>query len=233
MLPKRFPRRFILLIAFLPGFFLSSAQENKSALPDGFVYIHQLIPNIQYDIRYYGDYNFVGRPIKGYKRGVAILSLPAATALKKVQDQLNQAQLGLVIYDAYRPQRAVNDFIRWAKIPADTMMKAAFYPDVPKSQLFQLGYIASRSGHSRGSTVDLSLIDLSTAEPVDMGSPFDFFGSISHQNTTAITERQKANRALLKKVMMRHGFLPYSEEWWHFTLKDEPYPDTYFDFLVQ
>lgn len=207
------------------------AQETD--LPQGFVYIHELIPDIQYDIRYFSAYNFVGKPIDGYKRGVAILSEPAALALKQVQADLQQQHLGLLVYDAYRPQSAVNHFIRWAKVPGDTLMKASFYPDIPKSQLFQRGYIASRSGHSRGSTIDLSIIDLQTGNPLDMGGTFDFFGPVSHQVTSEINATQKANRLILKEAMMKHGFTPYAEEWWHFTLSPEPYPDTYFDFPVQ
>lgn len=204
-----------------------------ATLPEGFVHIHEVIPNIVYDIRYFSTYNFVGKPIDGYQKGVAILSEPAAMALKKVQEALNRQELGLVIYDAYRPQRAVNHFIRWARVPGDTLTKAAFYPDLPKSRLFQLGYIASRSGHSRGSTVDLSIIDLASGAPLDMGSTFDFFGKVSHHKTAQINEEQKANRLLLKQTMMQFGFLPYSEEWWHYTLSSEPYPETYFDFLVR
>ena len=211
----------------------SFVKAQEAELPQGFVYIHELIPDIQYDIRYFSSYNFIGKPIDGYEKGVAILSEPAALALQKVQAELKEKGLGLLVYDAYRPQTAVNHFIRWAKQPEDTLMKAAFYPEVPKSRLFELGYIAARSGHSRGSTIDLSVLDLSTGEPLDMGGTFDFFGSISHQGAQGITRAQEANRRILKDAMMKQGFEPNPKEWWHFNLAPEPYPDTYFDFPVQ
>lgn len=207
--------------------------SQADSLPEGFVYIDAEIPGVVYEIRYAGSNNFMGRPVKGYEREQAILSKPAAKALAKVQEALIKKDFMLKIFDAYRPQRAVNHFIEWARDPGDTLTKQQFYPDVSKRNLFELGYIASRSGHSRGSTIDLTIIHAETCEEVDMGSTYDFFGEISHQDTSEITEEQKRNRELLKDIMRKYGFRPYSEEWWHYTFTPEPYPDTYFDFPVK
>lgn len=157
----------------------------------------------------------------------------ASEALKIASDNLEKQGYILKIWDAYRPQTAVNHFVKWAENILDIKMKEVFYPDVDKDKLFELGYIASRSRHSRGSTVDLTIVDIKTGKEVDMGSPFDFFGEISHHGTSLITEEQTANRNILKTEMENAGFKSYSEEWWHFTLKDQPYPDNYFDFLVE
>ena len=206
---------------------------NTSDLPEGFVYIDEVIPEVVYDIRYAGAHNFVGKPIDGYKAERAILSERAARALKNVQKELIQKDYMLKVYDAYRPQRAVNHFMQWAREENDTLMKSEFYPDVEKRHLFQLGYIATRSGHSRGSTLDLTIIHVETCDNVDMGSPYDFFGKISHHNTSKITAAQKKNRELLRLTMRKNGFRSYSEEWWHYTYDAEPFRDTYFDFPVE
>ncbi|WP_293918467.1 MULTISPECIES: M15 family metallopeptidase [unclassified Sphingobacterium] len=202
-------------------------------LPDGFVYIHKLIPNIQYDIRYAGDHNFTGKKIKSYNKEVAILSKPAARALKNVQRELNRQGLGLKIFDAYRPQTAVDNFKEWALIIEDTLAKKEFYPDIDKKDLFQSGYIAEKSGHSRGSTVDLTIIYSKSKLELDMGSPFDYFGTASHHDYSDLTGRQKENRKILKTIMEKYGFKSYQKEWWHYTLKDEPYPNEYFNFPVE
>ena len=207
--------------------------EKKRNLPEGFVYLDEVIPTAQFDIRYFGENNFVGERITGYKAPFAIMTLEAAEALRKVQADLMEQGYNLKIFDAYRPQKAVQHFKAWSKDAKDTKMKEQYYPDVDKRRLFQLGYIASRSGHSRGSTVDLTLVYLETGEEVDMGSPFDFFGEISHHDTKLITEEQKANRQILKEAMQKHGFRPYSREWWHYTLENEPFPSQYFDFDVE
>lgn len=225
-------KKLLIFVILLTAHF-SNAQSQKSNIPKDFTYLHDVISNIEYDIRYYSSHNFIGRPIEGYERPTAILSIRAAQALAKVQQELNTRDLGLKIFDAYRPQRAVNHFIRWAKLAHDTIAKHEFYPTVDKKDLFKKGYIATRSGHSRGSTVDLTIIDLKTRKELDMGSPFDFFGEQSHHNSTHITNEQKKNRQLLKYVMEKHGFRSYSEEWWHYTLNNEPYSKTYFDFPVQ
>ena len=198
----------------------------------GFVLISQFVPDAILEIRYYSIYNFVGDRIDGYEQPVALLTREAATALKAVSDELRPKGYRLKIYDAYRPQKAVTHFLNWAKDTKDTRMKAYFYPELEKSMLFSRGYIARHSGHSRGSTVDLTLFDTKTGKEVDMGGPFDYFGKLSHTDYTGITKTQYRNRMLLRKVMLTHGFKPVRGEWWHFTLKNEPYPDTYFTFPV-
>lgn len=204
-----------------------------SQMPKGFVYVKDVIPDVEVDLRYTNSNNFVGKPIEGYNNTCLILSEAAVKALVKVQDALKERRLGLKIFDGYRPQRAVNHFIKWAKALNDTVRKQQFYPDVKKQNLFKEEYIASRSGHTKGSTVDLTLIDLNTNSELDMGSPFDFFGKASWVNYTNITEQQKQNRALLQEVMRKYGFKNYAREWWHFTLKNEPFPRTYFDFPIE
>ncbi len=201
--------------------------------PGQFSYVQKVIPDAVLDIRYFGNDNFTGRPVPGYEKPLAILTTKAASALLQVQEGLKKSGLGIKIFDAYRPQMAVDHFESWAKVLDDTLTKRKFYPDVDKRDLFKLNYIASRSGHTRGSTVDLTLIRLQTGEELDMGSHYDFFGNISHHAYGGISASQKANRELLRNIMARHGFRDYKEEWWHYTLADEPYPDTYFNFKVQ
>ncbi|MGS2727179.1 M15 family metallopeptidase [Psychroserpens sp. BH13MA-6] len=207
--------------------------QGTDELPEGFVYVRDIIPDIQVELRYFSDHNFVGDTITGYKANTLILTHQAAEALKKVQDELQQQNLCLLVYDGYRPQRAVNHFMSWAKNLNDTINKQEFYPDVEKRHLFREEYIATRSGHSRGSTVDLTIIDGNTNVPLDMGSPYDFFGKSSWVDHPNLTETQKFNRALLQKVMLKHQFRNYPKEWWHFTLRREPFPKTYFDFEVE
>ena len=206
---------------------------HNHTLPEGFVLVGEAIPDALLDIRYYTTYNFVGARIDGYEAPVAVLTREAADALKFVRDDMKAQGLRLVIYDAYRPQRAVDHFARWAEDIADTRMKAVFYPDVDKADLFEKGFIARRSGHSRGSTVDLTLLDEATGKLLDMGGPFDFFGELSHPDYAGVTAQQHENRMLLQSAMMKRGFKPLSTEWWHFTLVDEPYPKTFFDFPVR
>lgn len=211
---------------------LMNLANPEYVLPVGFTYLDDVIPDAYYEIRYYGDYNFVGQQVDGYQTHRTVLTEPAAEALLQVHQALLKKGLGLKIYDAYRPQRAVAHFVRWARDLDDTRMKEFFYPDVDKANLFELGYIAEKSGHSRGSTVDLTVIRLDTGEELDMGSGFDFFGPISHHDTTLINEQQQQNRRLLRDLMEQYGFNAYAEEWWHYTLKEEPYPDQYFDFPI-
>lgn len=206
---------------------------NDHTLPESFVLVGEAIPDAILEIRYYTTYNFVGERIDGYEQPVAILTKEAAHALRLVSDDMLQQGLRLVIYDAYRPQRAVDHFARWAEDLSAASMKAVFYPDVEKADLFEQGFIARRSGHSRGSTVDLTLLDEATGKLIDMGGPFDFFGELSHPAYPGVTPQQHANRMLLQAAMMKRGFKPLSTEWWHFTLVDEPYKDTYFDFPVR
>lgn len=205
----------------------------QTKLPEGFVYVKEKIPDVVLEMRYAGNNNFIGKPVAGYNKPVAILSKPAAEALFLVQQELKNEGYCLKIFDAYRPQQAVNDFIAWARDPGDTLMKQEFYPDVDKRNLFNYGYISTRSGHSRGSTVDLTLIDANTGKEVDMGGSYDFFGELSHHNSPEINAEQKRNRELLKNTMAKYGFYPYMQEWWHYTFRPEPYPDTYFNFPVE
>jgi D-alanyl-D-alanine dipeptidase len=216
-------RRFIILV-------LLSLSLRAESLPKGFVYIKEQIPNIELELRYNSTNNFLGRKVDGYNSNRAILSFRATKALKEVQNELNQFGLGLKIFDAYRPQRAVDDFVKWAKDLNDILKKEEYYPDVDKKNLFKFGYIAKKSGHSRGSTVDLTIIDLESKKELDMGSSFDFFGKISWVKYRDISAQQRANRLLLHTIMTKYGFKSYAQEWWHFTFKNEPFPHTYFDF---
>ncbi len=211
----------------------ADTNNTSDSIPEGFVYIIDIDPSILQEVRYAGTNNFIGRQIDGYLQPTIIISQAAAKALSNLQAELKKVNKGLKIFDAYRPQKAVNHFVRWARNPEDTLMKAAYYPEVQKNELFKRGYIASRSGHTRGSTVDLTIIDLTTGAELDMGGPYDFFGELSHHNYPELTTEQRSNRAFLKSMMSKHGFRPYSEEWWHYTLRGEPYPETYFDFDVR
>ena len=207
-----------------------------SALPSGFVYLSDVAPTIVLDMRYATSENFIGTPIEGYINSVAIATKEAAVALNNVQTYLQRFGLSLKIYDAYRPQRAIDHFVRWAKDLTDVSKQTEYYPKVAKEVLFQEGYIASKSGHSRGSTFDLTLVYIDNKgapRELDMGTPFDFFDPKSGSKYADLTATQRANRLLLKTVMEKHGFKPYPKEWWHFTLKDEPYPDTYFNFVIE
>ena len=201
-------------------------------LPNGFVYVSDVIPSVREDIRYAGTHNFIGRPVDGYAVPRAVLTCEAAHALRAAADAFARQGYTLLIYDGYRPQRAVDHFARWAQDESDTVAKAEFYPDLDKSELFPRGYIALKSGHSRGSTVDLTLLSGDGRE-LDMGGEFDWFSPVSGHAYEALTPLQKANRLLLKAGMEAAGFTPYSEEWWHYRLLDEPYPDTYFDFPIE
>ncbi|MDU8885570.1 M15 family metallopeptidase [Yeosuana sp. MJ-SS3] len=205
----------------------------SAQLPKGFVYVNDIIKDLDVELRYFSTHNFVGDTIEGYKANKLILTQQAAEALKKVQEELEQQNLCLKVYDGYRPQRAVNNFIQWARDLNDTINKQEFYPNVEKRYLFRDGYIASRSGHSRGSTLDLTIIDGNTSKPLDMGSPYDFFGEPSWVEFDKLTQNQKQNRQMLQSIMRKHGFRNYPQEWWHFTLVGEPFPETYFDFIVE
>ena len=197
-----------------------------------FVLLSEAVPDAILEIRYYSTYNFIGDRIDGYEEPLAILTKEAAAALKEVSDELVGMGYRLKIFDAYRPQMAVTNFMNWALDPDDARMKDYFYPELEKSELFPQGYIAEHSGHSRGSTVDLTLFDMTTEREVDMGGTFDYFGQLSHPDYMDITEEQYAMRMLLREVMLKHGFKPLEEEWWHFTLENEPFPETYFTFPI-
>ena len=198
-----------------------------------FVTLTDVVPDAILEIRYFGTYNFVGTRIDGYLEPTALLTRQAADSLRAVSDDVMQQGYRLKIYDAYRPQQAVDHFVRWAQDVADTLMKTYFYPDLDKSVLFEQEYIYERSGHTRGSTVDLTLFDMQTEKELDMGGTFDWFGIESHPDYTDITPEQFEHRMILRRAMLRHGFKPLDTEWWHFTLRDEPFPDTYFTFPVR
>ena len=238
-------RRIFLLIAATMACACAGAQVKHSDDSSGFVPITDVVPDVILEIRYFGTYNFVGARIDGYLAPTAWLTREAADSLKAVSDDLIKQGYRLKIFDAYRPQCAVDHFMRWGADVKDTLMRRYFYPNIDRSRLFELGYIAKKSGHTRGSTVDLTLFDMNTEKEVDMGGTFDWFGIESHpdcggnpdtgeyrQNDT-ITAQQFANRMILRRAMLRHGFKPYNSEWWHFTLRNEPYPDTYFTFPVK
>ena len=198
----------------------------------GFVMLADFVPHMIQEIRYHSTYNFIGERIDGYEEPCAMLTLEAARALKSASNELFVMGYELKVFDAYRPARAVRHFVLWGIEDQDLRMKEFFYPELEKQALFAEGYIAKQSSHSRGSAVDLTILDMKTGKEVDMGSPFDYFGVESHPDYKGITDEQYRSRMLLQKVMTRSGFLPYECEWWHFVLADEPYPDTYFDFPV-
>jgi len=203
-----------------------------SNLPEGFCYVIDSISDVVMEIRYSSDANFVGRRIDGYEAPEAILSVAATSALKKVADELRNKGYRLKIYDAYRPQRAVDHFVRWSQDPSDTIMKHIYYPDIPKSKIFSRGFVATKSSHSRGSAIDLTIVNTNTGLDLDMGGSFDFFGDVSHTDYEGISDEQHQNRIFLRSVMMKYGFKSVRGEWWHFSLLNEPFPDTYFDFAV-
>ncbi len=198
----------------------------------GFVMLADYVPHVIQEIRYYSTYNFIGDRIDGYEEPIALITIEAARALKAVANELYVRGYQLKVFDGYRPARAVKNFVLWGIEDMDLRMKQYFYPDLNKQDLFVQGYIAGKSSHSRGSTVDLTLFEMETGREVDMGSPFDFFSEVSHPDYQGITQQQYENRMILQKAMVRNGFKPIDCEWWHFTLEDEPYPDTYFDFPV-
>ena len=223
--------KFTILILFVCA--TTTLRSQNQTLPKDFVYLTDIDATIKSELRYLSNANFIGKPIDGYIKNTVIISKSAAIALSKVQQKLLSFNLSLKIFDAYRPQQAVDHFVRWARVLSDTLMKQEYYPEVPKHKLFKLGYIASKSGHTRGSTVDLTIIDLKTGTEIDMGSPYDFFGEASHPMQNKLTTYQRANRLLLRNLMLTNGFKPYENEWWHFTLKKEPFPKTYFNFPIK
>jgi len=226
------------------GLLLYNNTKKTSDGSENFVVITDVIPDAILEIRYHSTFNFVGTRVDGYLEPTALMTRQSADSLKVVSDEMKEKGYRLKIYDAYRPQCAVDHFVRWAQNPSDTLTKRYFYPMLEKPVLFEQNYILSRSGHTRGSTVDLTLFDEATGKEVDMGGVFDWFGEESHPDFCgnpdtgeytggALTEEQFRNRMLLREVMLRHGFLPIDSEWWHFTLANEPFPDTYFTFPVK
>lgn len=200
--------------------------------PSGFVVLADHVPAIVQEIRYYSTYNFLGERVDGYEEPCAIATIEAARALKSVSNELYVQGYRLKVFDAYRPVCAVKQFVIWGLEDTDIRMKPYFYPELEKQDLFIKGYIAGRSSHSRGSAVDVTLFDMKTGKEVDMGSPFDLFSKVSHPDCRDITDEQYENRMTLQKAMIRGGFEPIDCECWHFKLKDEPYPDRYFEFPV-
>lgn len=232
-------------------------QLSFAALPNGFVYLKDVDPSIIQDIRYAGDHNFVGRPIKGYQEPTCILSKQAAEALKNVQTQLRKQNMSLKVYDCYRPQMASDDFYAWSQKPDQAQMKKEFYPEVDKSDLFKMGYIAKRSEHSSGSTMDVTIVPIPTPKQptytkgqtlvacfapynqrfkdnsIDMGTGYDCLDFRADTWYKRISQRAQANRTMLRSLMVKNGFKPYAKEWWHFTLKNQPYSGQAFNFPVK
>jgi len=222
-------KTFKIVILILIGQLLFAAN-----LPEGFVYLDKIIPNMTLELRYYTNHNFLGVRVDGYEENRSIISKKAAEALKNLQEELNSYGLGIKVFDSYRPQKAVDHFVRWARVLDDTLTKSEFYPKVDKKNLFKKGYIAPKSSHTRGSTVDLTIINLKDGKELDMGSNFDYFGKLSWVHTPEnISMEQQSHRMLLQTLMNKYGFNNYNEEWWHFTLRDEPFPETYFNFPVK
>ncbi|MBN09025.1 MAG: peptidase M15 [Flavobacteriaceae bacterium] len=219
----------LLFLLFVCGYLKSQK------IPPGFIELKKAVPDLVIDLRYATSENFIGTPVDGYGSKKAVGTIEMAESIRKSQNVLKSYGLGIKVYDAYRPQKAVNHFIRWSKVQDDTINKMTYYPELKKSLLFELGFISAKSGHSRGSTIDLTLIYLegeNKGKEVDMGGSWDFFGDASHYNFLELSEDQKYYRKLLRKTLLSFGFIPYEKEWWHFTLKKEPFPNTYFDFIV-
>lgn len=199
---------------------------------EGFVDLAEAVPGVRTEIRYATAHNLTGHPLAGYLAPRALATVEAAAALAIAFQAAKLQGYGMLIYDAYRPQKAVSDFVRWSREPETGLTRAEFYPELEKGMLFPLGYIAERSGHSRGSTIDLTLLD-AEGTPLDMGTCFDFMSEKSHHGAAGLTPAQRRSRAVLREIMERAGFAPYENEWWHYRLKEEPYPDTYFDFDIK
>jgi zinc D-Ala-D-Ala dipeptidase len=248
-------KRALVALAAACGLVTAAVASAATKLPPDFVYLSQVAPSIEQDIRYAGYHNFVGHPIPGYDAPQCILTQQAATALAKVQAELEASELGLKVYDCYRPKRAVTAFIVWSRDSSDQSMKDEFYPRVDKAQVFALGYVAKRSGHSRGSTVDVTIVRPGSAsvtyQPGDplhsciapyvhrfhdgtlnMGTSFDCMDELSHPDAD-VGDFAEAHRGILRHLMEKYGFTPVREEWWHFTLAHEPFPNSYFDFPIE
>lgn len=214
--------------------FADNAIDQPVRLPDGFVYAREVIPDILIDARYFTGDNFMGRKVDGYESNTAIMTYDTAIALKEVQKSLLEQNLSLVVFDAYRPQRAVDDFVSWVNDETDITTKDTYYPFVEKSKLIEYGYIASLSGHSKGNTVDVSIFDLRTGQLFDMGTSFDYFGEASHYSSQTVTKEQSENREKLREAMISSGFSPYENEWWHFSYQPSEYADSgRYDFIVK
>ena len=226
---------FLFTIVFLlnVGSFSTCLAGISATDSTGFVVLTDIVPDAIMEVSYYTLYNFIGDRVRGYEEPVALVTRETAYALREVNNELMPLGYTIKVFDAYRPQMAVDHFVEWAKDLNDVRMQSYFYPEEKKANLFVHGYIASRSGHSRGSTVDLTLYDLRNQCDVDMGGTFDYFGYRSHPDYPNLTEQQKQNRQLLRSVMLKHGFRGIDTEWWHYTLNNEPYPNQYFNFAVK
>ena len=229
--PSKMTARRLLSTALLA--ITSALGSLPNAAFDELIDVGEAIKGVDTDIRYAGNNNFLGRPVEGYKAAQCWLTAEATSALSKAQHLAKAQGLALLIYDCYRPQRAIDDFVVWVNSDEDEPTKAAYYPNVPRSELINRGYIASRSGHSRGSTIDLTLIATQSGEPLNMGTPWDYFDPRSHTASERIDGDAAKNRHLLKRIMESAGFKAYFAEWWHFTLENEPFPNTYFDIPIE
>jgi D-alanyl-D-alanine dipeptidase len=245
----RIPRQSKRLI-FHALLILCPAMSWAGGLPEGFVHLESVAPTVRQDMRYHGRWNFLGMRAAGYEAPRCILTRPAAAALARAQSELQPQGLSLKVFDCYRPQRAVRQFMRWARLPDDPVLRTLYYPRLDKRRLLSEVYIADQSGHSRGSTVDLTIVWAEAAASaeghdgcgveaarrdgaLDMGSGFDCFDPVSNTADPSVTAAQRANRQLLKRLLERHGFRNYAREWWHYTFKREPFPEAYFDFPVR
>jgi D-alanyl-D-alanine dipeptidase len=250
MMHKKKPTLFVIFL------FINSISLANASLPENFVYLKDAVPSILQDIRYSAYHNFLGRPVKGYEANECILTKPTATALAKVQEELLRSDLSLKVYDCYRPQMAVDDFVSWSQHTSDQKMKMEFYPRVDKKDFFTAGYVSEKSGHTRGSTVDLTIVALPARQEanyhrgekltncyapyherfkdnsINMGTGFDCFDTTAYPDNQTIGTVAFQNRQLLQTLMVKQGFLPYTYEWWHFTLREEPFPNKYFNFPI-
>jgi D-alanyl-D-alanine dipeptidase len=199
---------------------------------DDFVFVDEVVPGVRWDAKYATWDNFTGKPVDGYLANRIVGTNALCAALDGAREKAESLGFGLLLWDGYRPQRAVDCFVRWSQQPEDGRTKLRHYPNIDRAAMFEEGYVATKSGHSRGSTVDLTLYDLATGELVPMGSDHDFMDQISHHGAKQITQVEASNRQHLRSLMEACGFVAYDCEWWHYTLKDEPYPATYFDFPI-
>ena len=199
---------------------------------DGFAFVDERVPGVRWDAKYATWDNFTGKPVDGYRVNRIVGTTALCTALARARRAAAAAGFGLLLWDGYRPQRAVDCFLRWSEQPEDGRTKLRHYPNIERPAMVADGYVAARSGHSRGSTIDLTLFELGSGELAQMGGGYDLMDAVSHHGATAITAQQAANRERLRAIMAACGFDSYAREWWHYTLTEEPYPETYFDFPI-
>ncbi|GAB3393603.1 D-Ala-D-Ala dipeptidase VanX [Humibacter soli] len=201
-------------------------------MTEDFVYVDDLVPGIRWDAKYATWDNFVGKPVDGYRANRVVGTTALCSALSRAAEEAEARGFGLLLWDGYRPQRAVDDFVRWSRQPEDGMTKQRHYPNIERSDMFTLGYVATKSGHSRGSAVDLTLYNLATGALTAMGGGHDLMDRCSHHGAAGIGDLEARNRDALRSVMERSGFVSYPAEWWHYTLRNEPHPHTYYDFPI-